>query len=232
MNFKIIQLNSPYETLSQEIGRNYFSKHLHQRIESYKSRYGSDTFPLGAEDFVSDHFLIMEDEKILGSFKIIDLSTCNRFNLIYPLLHTLEDKSNCPELKQHVESYLNLDQHVSYIGGMTICQDIIKDPVRRRTVRHLISTAQVYSVIDRGYPRLLVTGSIHNKSYHYLEWMGLYKFSDQTVLVRDLGDVQAYVMKLDSWSESVLQMARKHKTYWDERIIIEDTQLSQNKMVG
>jgi hypothetical protein len=236
MNLKIVQLKSPYETLSQTKARDYFSRHLHHRIESYKSRYGGDTFPLGAEDFVSDHILIVDqdeqEEKILGSFKIIDSKTCQRFNLVYPLLHTLTDQENCPELKNQVCAYLSNDEKVSYIGGMTISPEVIQDSLKRRTVRHLISTAQVYSVIERGYPRLLVTGSIENKSYHYLEWMGLYKFSDQSVRVRDLGEVQAYVMKLDRWSDSVLKMAKKFQSIWDEREIIEDMKISENKMVG
>ena len=236
MMLKIVQLNSPYETLSQIKARDYFARHLHQRIESYKSRYGGDTFPLGAEDFVSDHYLIVEqqgqNEMILGSFKIIDSRTCKRFNLAFPLLHTLDDEVNSPALREQVCQYLRSDENVSYIGGMTISPEIIQDPLRRRTVRHLISTAQVYSVIERGHPRLLVTGSIQNKSYHYLEWMGLHKFADQSVRVRDLGEVQAYVMKLDQWSDSVMTMAKKFRSIWEEREVIEDKTLLENRMVG
>jgi hypothetical protein len=224
MNLGIIELKSPYDTLGLARSQEIFSNHVYQRIESYKQRYGDGVFPLGSEDFVCDHFLIVDkdaiNQKILGSFKIIDLKQCERFKLDFPLLHTLKYDKNDSSLLHKVSAYIGKQKMCSYIGGMTICPSVLNDSVLRRHVRHLISTAQVFCVLERGYPELLVTGSIPNKSYHYLEWMGLEKFDSKPVVVKDLDEVQAYVMILKQWSDSVIKMAQKLEECWSEREII------------
>lgn len=241
MELSIVEVHSPYLTLECPMGRYYFSENMAARLSSYKSRYGHGVFPFGAEDFVCDHYMIVGkrdgEERVLGTFKIVDYQLCQEFGLTYPLLHTLSHPANegHPAVDQVVSYMSGVNQRekkLNYIGGMTVCDSLRRDPVHRRKVRQLIATCQVNAVLERDYTELLVTGSVPNRSFQYLEWMGLEKFCPEKVTVWDVGKTEAYVMILRKWSESVMEVAKENEAYWQNRRVVMSEQLEQNRLAG
>lgn len=240
---KIVLLDCPYATFTEQITQEYFGKSIGLRIKGYKARYGKGVFPLDITDYVSAHILICVPEgngiRPVSTVKIVLLSRCEQFNVPFPAIGVAQATESAAQvgfIKESITEAKSANADLSYLTSWTVDPDLprINRALAANIKELLIATIVNYHWLH-GITRGLVAGNVRYKTdkmseswgYRYGTYQGkpLPQFN-----AAFLFGVPAYFMRLEEFSEYAVGVAEKFSTLWANRLEIaeiEDAEVSK-----
>lgn len=239
MSYKLVYkiISCPYLSLDSKKIRHDFIDTIAARTSSYKDRYTHDLFPLSGDDFVATHITVIdcETEDCLGSFKYINDGTCSKYGLEFPIINTLKNYQLGRFYKatsRHIKNLQHKKKKISYIGSLTVSSKLRELPNKRKEVKNMLASAIVHHTNEDSANRILVTGSIPNGSYLFIQWLGFNILYDRPITVSNIGNTPSYIMEWQSWSKAALENAKTFQPLWDKRIITPKYGLDEEEVRG
>lgn len=220
LHFKYI--GNPHQTLLLKKSRYDFADILASRLSSYKDRYAKNLFAFSIEDFISEHVAVVDDKTgdVLGSFKYVNTNTCQCFNLDLPIINTLRSRKSrvfLRAVKHYVDQQIAMGSNLGYIRGLNVSARLRDNPKRKKLVKNMLSAGIVLCSDEAQTDSILVTGTIPNGSYLYIQWLGFDILYPQPVIVESVGRTTAYIMEQKRWSESAWRNAESFSSLWEAR---------------
>ncbi len=233
MEHKLIVIDPPCETFeSSKAARHFFSEAISIRISEYNKGYPGKIYPFGEDDFLSTHLLACtksaNEYTPVGTYKILSDKKCQEYGINLPILGTLNNKINDQQIYQEVLNYITdarkIGKNIGYIGTLAWNKKINDKKVLLQAIK-TISCSYPYIKKVLEIDEILVTGIIFNNAYRHIMNMGFEKMFEMPVRVSCLNQ-DAYVLKLNTFSEKAQKMALDNKEYWDGRIHLKKQSLN------
>lgn len=225
--YQIAIVENPYFTIhSSEFAKQIFPEIISMKIKGYQSFHSNRCLPLGLDDFLSDHILILKNGKLVAGIKFIDFNTMADFNIDFPMMSWLKDKRNPVHLLKKVESFVkeNKDKNICYLGAYTRVPHEDQD---NKMINRLISISIANLYKDKKCEMLMCAGMTTGISF--LRRLGAEFFFEDKVLLNSLDYKPAQIVYLDKFSNSVENDLSSLNPYWVNRI---DVSAGDDKQVN
>ena len=237
-NIRVMIIETPYMSLRHSsIAREMIGKLVGVRLNAYLKDYKQDVFPLGTEDFISHHVAIcVESDKgfePIYSFKIVTMDACEKFSIKHPLIDKLEARYGAQELHENIKEFIASrkfkKKKLAYLGSRSKSVEIEWTKEASILVFNVGLMSLVKSIGHFGIDEFTLFGMLNNDAYKYCEMMGMEKIVPAPVIVDSLSEGEAYVLHLEKFSKSALEVSQKFISYWDTRIhVTEDAVIEES----
>ena len=219
-DLKIIIFNSPYYSMANnDFAQLMFGKIINSRIQTYYTYHGEGVFPLGVEDFISDHIIVSHvKENIfepIASIKMVEKTVCDFFGQRLPIESWLSHKVNNSSIYESVNTFLNKNDGICYTGSYSC----IKINSEIDSLVHKLIAIGIYKLMQsklckHNFAAGLKTGQ------RFMNYVGWELFDERTVTIPDIKNQKGFVYKLTNFSEKLLQDYNKYIDFWEKRIEI------------
>jgi hypothetical protein len=231
-NLRIVVIESPYDTLSDPLARDLFSKMLQLKIAGYRMVYPYGVLPADTSDFIATHQLICREVKdsyeVLMGVKYITLKKSQTHNLPFPgltLLRAARAELHEKALEQLLVSYRETPEKVSYGGSWAIGAEARSNPVLQKVLKDLFAVTLVRHEMEIGTSERFCAGATKVKTHEYFQNLGYEKFCYDgqvlpTINTASLLGEPAFMFRCTRFSPAALDLADRYQKLWDSRLVI------------
>ncbi len=231
--YKVVVLDCPYDTWSNETTQKLFSSIINLKLEGYKSYYPDGVLPMDTYDFIATHILVCQDEegelRPLTGFKSVTSMRCKRFSLPFTASHILS-LSNMPQHAERVASLIkSCDESgnmLAYDSQWTVLPEIKKNRLIHYTLQELfIANVVHWHTAASTHHELLGLGACRVRTDKFFERVGFRRLTNEGELLPPFGyesptGTEVALIHLDRFSEFATKLAEKYQPLWDDRVTI------------
>lgn len=239
---RLVMIEPPYETLSLNEGRDYFTRGLLMKLQSYQQIYAPGVLPLDTYDFISTHFLIGVDRPDgfapMMVFRTTSWEACLRHNLPFTgvaVVRSSGAEAHARRVEEMLAQWKAENRKVFYGSGFAISPESRKlDPEVRALMKDLmISTLARYEIEQGSYTRLACAvlkvhtdqlfATIGYRRICDAKGEPLPPFQQASIL----GE-RAVLVECPVFTDEAMGLVAKHEGVWNRREIVSVAKMPEN----
>ncbi len=231
-DFKIVVLNSPYDSLHSAEARSLFGSFMDIKLRGYGCEYPYGVMPVDTTDFIATHIGVFQqkgNELIpVAAYKSISERKCRLHGVPFSGIQVPQSsgaQSVVRAVEDLVEKSKERGSFLTYEGGWTIDPTIRKDPGLVAEVHNLSTCMHISQHLHYGAMDSICCGLLRFKTdrimrgwgYSALTWEGkvLEPFAQSS-----LRGEMVHMHHTTRFSDEALKIANEYKAYWTNRIEI------------
>jgi hypothetical protein len=238
-NLRIVVLESPYDTLSDPLVQDLFSRTMKLKIEGYQTVYPYGVLPVDSYDFIATHQLVCREKngryEILMGAKYVTLQKCMTHRLPFPGLSLLRSSAATPHaqiLESLLERYSKNPEKVSYGSSWTIDPISRSNPVVKKTLKDLMTATLVHYETELETVERFCCGAPKIKTDLYFENLGYHRLSDQNNPLPAFNQASlmgeaAVMLRCSNFSDAALNIAESYRDLWESRLVLRPESVAQ-----
>ncbi len=240
-NLQVIVLESPYDTLYSEEGKQLFSRLMELKIKGYTAIHGRGVMPFDTTDFIATHIIIANKSdpmnNILMSYKSTSFMACKKYNVPFPFLTLL--KTSHKECLSEMENILlkceSKGEDLSYDTGWTINPEVRDNKKLQSFLKEIVPCLVVHHHDFYKIPHWVTLGILKIKTDQYFFKMGAREISSHPILKHPYlhnTEARAVIAENHQYSEFTMNMAKEFKFLWDQRITIKALTMEDEEKIA
>lgn len=232
--FRVVIINSPIDILDNDLCATMLGKTLQMKHLGYKTTYGEKVLPMDKSDFFSTHIIFCEennDQLIpIIAYKSTSYDRCLYYSFEFPAL-TLMKSDGHPSCVDKIDNILSSIENPSMISfDSSWAQNLeyrfnpnseIKKCLREITMMFAVKHHEEFNI-----PHMMACGVVKVKTDQFFLKIGLNKLNEHALFKqKNLGDEDVVIFYNNEFSFEALSMAKKYKTLWDNKLVIDGASL-------
>lgn len=229
-NLKLIILEDPFSTWENPVTMDLFYKIISLKKSGFGSRFSRNYSPVDKSDFHATHMCLAEELngelKILSSFKAINKSTSDYYNMPFPG-GTICDSTNSIRHINYLKSFVNEcvsnQEDIVYYGTYALNPSLNRDQ-KKIVLSYIFPILGMYSNYWNINKSILV-GSVKTKFNKIISRAGILPISENGI---ELSPVKIPILDNElfsvqvgfKFSELCFEFLEEHNNLWTDRIHI------------
>lgn len=222
---RLIVLRCPYVNWKVQGVPEHFTAMVDLKLEGYLSKHQIGAMPLDASDFVADHLLFYQGDRLVMGAKSLRFDLCKTFHVDFPI----ESFLNKGNHGVHLSVLSGIQKKVrenrgclSYYSSWTISPKARVSPAAVLSLKEVFTSASYWYHQSEGITDVLGAGLPKFRTDQFFASWGFQPFVQQgeelpSVAAPIFRDIQYVAMHLTKFSPAALSLALRHRDIWRGR---------------